>query len=140
LFNNRFVLINNFNFYLLSGGRPLSIADVVDGSVDILILLIEVLVDVVVVIDTSVKFVGLFETEVVLEFTVELITIDIVVEGIVSVVSFESVVVVDADESDEFCEFINRQKIDKYTTKAIDYLDIYFNQYKIDNLLNNNAR
>ncbi len=140
MFNNRFVLINNFNFYLLSGGRPLSIADVVDGSVDILILLIEVLVDVVVVIDTSVKFVGLFETEVVLEFTVELITIDIVVEGIVSVVSFESVVVVDADESDEFCEFINRQKIDKYTTKAIDYLDIYFNQYKIDNLLNNNAR
>jgi len=102
LFNNRFVLINNFNFYLLSGGRPLSIADVVDGSVDILILLIEALVDVVVVIDTSVKFVGLFETEVVLEVTVELITIDIVAEGVVSVVSFESAIVVDDDESVEF--------------------------------------
>jgi len=102
LFNNRFVLINNFNFYLLSGGRPLSIADVVDGSVDILILLIEALVDVVVVIDTSVKFVGLFETEVVLEVTVELITIDIVAEGVVSVVSFESAIVVDDDEAVEF--------------------------------------
>ncbi len=128
------LFINNFNFYLQSGGRILLIADVVDGSIDIVILFIEVLVDAVVVTDTSVE---LIETEVVFEVTVESAIVNWVVEDVVSVVSFESVVIVD---DGEFCEFINRQKTDKYTTKAIYYLDIYFNQYKIDNLLNNNVR
>jgi hypothetical protein len=79
-------------FYLPSGGGTLSIADVVvDSSAEILVLAV-----------TNV-FVELFEIEVVLVTIVGSVTVGILSEVVVSVVSGKLTIVVEDD-----CEFVKR--------------------------------